>query len=388
MTKLYDVAIIGAGPAGSFAAYKLAKAGHKVIVIERSAGKSRKVCGEYLCPKGVELLAEEGLLSEIKKEFLPLYGMELYTPEGQHVSAKFPHLNGEQAGLALKRDQFDAAIVQLALDAGAEFRFNESLENFIQETSDVVVRTDKNQYRAHALIGADGRKSKVASLLKVSETLPEKRVAIHCYLHTSTKAERMGEMHIFSDGSYAGIDPTGSNEYNLSVVCDGQIVRKLGGLNATLNHYVSQSKNLFERFGHIGHEIQISAASPLQHRVKQIVNKNVALIGDASGFIDPLTGEGIYNAMRSAQLISRVLVTAFQEQTPISTALEEYAHEHKKWLSAKSRLNRVFQFIIRQNWLVEAIGRYLRVSASRADTFIGIIGNIYTPGEGLKKLVA
>ncbi len=404
MKNHFDMLIVGAGPAGSFAAYKLSRAGFKVLVIDRNPPLTHKVCGEYLCPKGVQLIENEGLAQRLLTPYLSIFGMNIFSPKGRQVRSHFPNSKGMSRGLSLNRKQFDHELVLLAEAHGAQFHFGESLENFVQNENGVTIKTDQNEYVANILIGADGRKSRVASLLGVTRKIINKRVAIHAELTLNELAPRVGEMHLFADGSYAGIDPIGPKTYNFSVVCDPQHIKDNGGPQNTLTHYIAQSEHLREKFAAPVSSSKISTANPLSHSVTQVAKGHVALVGDAAGFIDPLTGEGIFNALYSSQLLSEKLIEArdeysssigviqhsvvadFIQHTALVRAIEDYAFEHKANTRAKANLNTVFQTLIRIPFLIEGLAMLLATKTQYADIFIGIVGNIYTPFEGLKQL--
>jgi geranylgeranyl reductase family protein len=385
--KQYDVLIVGAGPAGTLAALKLSKFGYKVRVIDILKATKRKVCGEYLCPKGVELLRAEGLAPHFEPRFLPLYGMEIFSPKGKQVKTHFPGYQAGTQGWALNREVFDTELQKLALNAGVEIGFDEKFESQKEENGFVTVKTDKATYRVRVLIGADGRKSSVAQSMGVELHAPTKRVAVHAYLPVRD-TQRTGEMHLFADGSYIGVDPTAKQELNISLVCDGEKVREHGGLFETFTHYIRQSKNLYSRLGDLPKGTELWAVSPIHHKVKHQAKGSVALIGDAAGFIDPLTGEGIYNAMLSAQLLSSALIAARAlSPAAINLALQNYQWAHQKNLTSKSRLNRMFQWLILQPRLLEMIAVFLAGKQRRADAFVGIIGNVYTPARGFLQML-
>lgn len=387
MQKQYDVLIVGAGPAGTLAALKLSKFGYKVRVIDILKATKRKVCGEYLCPKGVELLRSEGLAPHFESRFLPLYGMEIFSPHGLQVKTHFPGFEAGTQGWALNREVFDRELQNLATDAGAEIAFDEQFESQKEAGGFVCVKTNKATYRVRVLIGADGRKSAVAQSMGVELHAPTKRVAIHAYLPVR-ETIRTGEMHLFKDGSYIGVDPTAKDELNISLVCDGEKIREHGGMFETFTHYIRESKNLYTRLGDLPKSTELWAVSPIHHQVKHQAKGSVALIGDAAGFIDPLTGEGIYNAMLSAQLVSNALMNARAlSSSAINLGLQNYQWAHQKNLASKSRLNRMFQWLIRQPRLLEVIARFLIGKQKRADAFVGIIGNVYTPARGFLQML-
>ena len=189
-------------------------------------------------------------------------------------------------------------------------------------------------------------------------------------------------MHMFADGSYVGVDPTGTQEVNLSLVSDVGTVQSLGGPALALFHFVSRSADLQKRFGGQLSHAPLSTTYPIQHRTKSIVPAaNVALVGDAAGFVDPLTGEGMFNALLSAELLCAAVLD--KSTNPLS----HYQRSYVKHLQGKIRLNYLFQWLLRKPWLVERIAKYLLRKEQRADTFIGIIGNVYSPREGILRLL-
>jgi flavin-dependent dehydrogenase len=399
MKHIYDFIVIGAGPAGSFVSYMLAKKGLKVLLIDRHSVMPRKVCGEYLCPKGVSLLQSHGLGDRIIGEFLPLKGMDIYTSQGTFVPTEFPKkmmvpnhdtlmpciLNG---GVAVRRDVFDKNILDLAVVSGAVFKGGLSLKSISMNSDKWVIETDQGSFMSNAVIGADGRQSKVSKTFQNDLVSKNRRVALHCFVQNRNTNIRKGEMHLFEDGSYIGIDPTSANELNFSLVLDAEYLKKWKNPVLALNNYISQSKNLSERFELLNLETKVHATFPISHEVKTVIPAyKVALIGDAAGFVDPLTGEGMYNALYSAEILAFELINHLQKHLLLSNEpFERYNREYRKVLNAKSKLNKGFQWLIRRPKLVEVIARFILQKEKRANAFIGIVGNIYTPVEGFIKL--
>ena len=125
---------------------------------------------------------------------------------------------------------------------------------------------------------------------------------------------------------------------------------------------------------------------PIQSEVKCVASKKFALIGDAGGFVDPLTGEGMYNAFLTAEILAESILEngrAFD----LSDASSKYIKLKKMQTDQKRRLNIFFQWFIRRPILVESLAILLSWSQRRANSFIGIIGNVYRPLEGLTKMI-
>ena len=384
------VGIVGAGPAGAMAAYLLASKGYKVTLIERHKQVERKVCGEYLCPEGVKLLKELNLLDTLCAGFDELQGMVLVSPTDIVIPSHFPKVvnKNNENGLSLNRKIFDQNVLKLATDQGAQLLTNKTIVSAYQEPDGVwIVRdTQEEEYQFDLLIVADGRQSKIGHSLGHLKPIDTKRAAIHCYLSRKIdRGQRLGEMHIFKNNQYCGLDPISDDEVNFSVVCDSKVLKEKSPL-LIINDVISQSKRLSSMFDLLDadKENEIKIVSSLKNKNQFIAGNNLAYVGDAAGFIDPLTGEGIYNAILSSHL----LVSNILKSSDLKTALSNYKKQKKKQSFQKNILNNFFQYLIRKPILVNLTARYLKKSPKRADQFIGIIGNIHSPIVGIIKMLA
>ena len=385
--KIYDVIVIGAGPAGSFFTREAVNNGLDVLILEARANVTRKVCGEYLCPQGVELLRNSGL-DEIIDKFKPLSGMKIFTPKGRLVDTTFPETESfKEKGLAVNRQVFDSYLIDEAQNCGGTILFSKRVKTFDFNGSMWSVKTDDGQVQyCRLLVGADGRGSFVAKKLGLTKQPSSTKVAIHTWITTKHQTGQKGEMHIFSDGSYIGLDPTDDNELNVSLVCDSDIVKLFGSKHRVLNHYIKESPYLHNMIGDVDDDTKVQSNFPLVHSTKRSINHNVALIGDAAGFIDPITGEGIYNALKTAKLLSQS-IKRFPSYISYKDALKEYEKERTFIFKQKSTLNRFFQKLLLFPAAIEIIAWYLNKKQNRKDSFIGIIGNIFSPLEGLMKII-
>ncbi len=387
MHEIYDILIVGAGPAGALTGSLLSKAGYKVLILDGAKEVKRKVCGEYLCPLGVDLVKQLDL-EHLIQDFHQINGMNIFSPRGQIVRSLFPDTNKKNYGISLNRQVFDQRIIDMAIENGATLINDSAVAKFEYQGSYWSVScVNQRKYNGRLLIGADGRRSLIAKTIGASKkSNNQKRVAIHCWLKRKFDFERVGQMHLFKDSSYIGIDPISNDELNVSLVCDAKVIKEFGGPLAVLNHYIEKSKFLHQSIGHVREGERIFTVSPITHELDKYQISNLVLVGDAAGFIDPLTGEGIFNALwmakaLSCEIIERKLLLNF------NSAIRAYNIKKNSFFRQKKVTNFFFQWLIRKYILVEIVAKFLKTNRKRADSFVGIIGNVYSPLKGLIKMV-
>lgn len=376
------IGIIGAGPAGSMSAYFLGSKGHSITLFERKKTVERKICGEYLCPEGVRLLESLNLLDRLCKGFAELNGMVLVSPTNIVVPSHFPQTSKDKVnkGLSLNRKVFDQKTLELALEQGASLLMDTTVTNVTQNSiGKWIVTANEQSYEFDLLIAADGRQSKVGHTLKHLKYIDTKRAAIHCYLSRKiSRGQRLGEMHILNKNMYCGLDPISDDEVNFSIVCDSLRLKKYTA-KEIINEAVDSSQRLREMFDPIEDDCEIKIVTSLKNKNHFIAGNNLAYVGDAAGFIDPLTGEGIYNALLSSHLLAESL----ENSDDMKSALSRYKRNKLILGFQKNILNHFFQFLIKKPFLVNLTANFLKKSPERANHFIGIIGNIHGPFMGL-----
>lgn len=386
------IAIIGSGPAGAFSAYLLSSLGHEITIYEQKNSIKRKVCGEYLCPMGVEVLKKHGLDKRVLNNFHPLNGMILVDVKNQEViQAHFPKLSTHSMGSSVNRQHFDQSLLDLATANGVVTKFNHRLLHLENKNKkwNLEFETNNNDNGSTVftesfdfLIAADGRNSHIAKSLHHSPKVNTDRMAIHCYLPRKIDhGLRLGEMHIFEDGSYCGLNPVQDDQVNFSIVLDSKTIKNKNQLIPEMNKRIQQSKRLSQLFNLIDEDTEVKTSMPLSHKNSLIAGDQLAYVGDAAGFIDPLTGEGMANALLSADL----LYQAFIENDQLENVLKEYRSARISVTRQKYVLNTIFQTVIRKPILVTLVANFLKANQNRANVFIGIIGNIFTPVEGFFK---
>ncbi len=376
-----DVLILGGGPAGATTALLLARAGRSVVLCEGYAVLPERVCGMYLCPAGVALLERLGIHERVAGEARKLRGMVMVAPNLRRLETYFPQGDGlPDHGLSLLRPQLDNTLLDLAREAGAVVRMGARPTSVERADGGWTATLPSGEtIEARLLVGADGRKSFTARLLGLALPVRRSRAAIHIDRPSRYSVAPLGQMHVFDDGAYVGINPIAADTVNFSIVCDPEALRGRPVVDF-INEHIARSPHLHALVEPLPLDAKPVATFPTNARVRSAATSDGALVGDASGYIDPLTGEGIFGALWTADELVRCVHEGWHD---LPAALALYARNRARRQRAKSALCELFQYVILRPWLANSVLGFLGRRQAVADSFIGIVGNSYTPARGL-----
>lgn len=330
MTKnsnICDVIVVGAGPGGSAAAYFAARAGLEVLLIDKEDFPRSKVCSGGLSPKSLSVLGEMGILEEIKHSDRPMIRtLKLGSPSGVILEGDIPVTPISQGfGYVVPRVQLDDMVRRQAISAGAVFKRGRVTQLLRSEGSVSGVLMDNQEIKANLIIIANGA-IRLASLrdteLRVYDDGAFFATQAHCNMKLSDST-----MEIYFERSllpgYFWIFPQGDGQMTVGAGVWGNP----GGAQALQECYEAGVRyvndvchNLLPPSNTLKFENWII---PAERNIRPVIAPNVLLVGDAGGFANPFTGEGIYYALETGRLAGEVAADNLKKNNPWSIA-EDY----------------------------------------------------------------
>jgi flavin-dependent dehydrogenase len=378
-----DVLIVGAGPAGSVAAAVLARAGARVRLLDRATFPRDKLCGDTVNPGTLAALRRLGLSQPIDDRGLRVDGMRVTGPRGVTVEGRYPDgLHGR----ALVRSDMDWALLQLAIDAGARFESSAPVRRAIVEESGgarsvggVVVGLGgrEREIRAPVTVAADGRRSTLAFGLGLARHPPRpRRWAIGAYYENAGGMSSLGEMHV-RRGRYIGVAAVPGGIANVCLVkpFDAPLHKKPPDpfFTALLAAELAGDPLLRDRFADARLVQPPVVLGPLAVEVSPTDIRGLLLAGDAAGFIDPMTGDGLRFAVQGGVLAAEAALQGLTEGwNEVHQRLNKARHRE---FAPKWRFNRALRALVASSRGTEVAGIGARLAPGMLRRIIATAGD-------------
>ena len=319
-TTLYDVLIIGAGPSGSNAAisYKNLNPNLKVGLIDKSVFPRDKSCGDAIGPGVISALKRFNNQHILDNE-PQVVSTTLYGPENIGIQNYIPEVKNKEDSIVyvIPRIDLDNRIINLAKDLDVDVFEGYSFVSFEKDSDNKLVVEIKNgdnitKLGTKILVGADGANSRVRKQLNVNTNSDwHKAIAIRAYIDSPNYLEifkertLMFEINVSAEKGYAWAFPSKGNLLNIGIGVPLNIFKKEKlDINVLLQDFITQLTNRGVVVENIRDEK--SYLLPFASSRPKFKNDiNVALIGDASSMINPMSGEGIFYGMEAGYLLAK-----------------------------------------------------------------------------------
>lgn len=388
-----DVIVVGAGPGGSITALLLARQGLDVLLLDRAAFPRPKPCGDCMSAAATRLLDRLGLLARVRDAgAAEIDRWDIIAPGGRAATGRF----AEHPALALERRVLDALLLDAAIEAGARFRQAHVVGLHRGNGGRVLgVRTRAgDEPTARLVVGADGLRSVVARELDVYRRPPRlRKVSLTAHVTVPDSGDRdarHGEMHIL-DGGVLGVAPAGPGRYNLTLVVGDDYGAELRneGPEPFFRSWLDRVPSARDRFGNL--ELgPLLASGPFDWPTRSAVADGAALVGDAAGYYDPFTGQGIYQAMAGAERLVAAVAPALATgggPASLDGGLHRYAADKARLTRPARRVQRLVEAVVSRPWLADlALGR-LRTAPAAMDRLIEVTGDLRPPRSLLSPAV-
>ena len=364
-SALVDVVIAGAGPAGCAAALACARRGLEVLLVDRARFPRDKPCGEGLLPSGVGALADLGILASVRRMALRLEGVG-FSVDADDAPAAIAHFPDDERapayGLGVRRLAFDA----LLLDAvrgqpTATVLEGVGVDGLLRRDDGAVagVVSDVGPIAARVVVAADGLRSRLRDALGLGRAARRRDDRIGLRAHLRVPALPFGPRVriIVAPRLEYYVTPLSPTEVQLAILGTRAAFRRAALSASTFHDHLRAHPRLGALFAGATPIDRALGAGPFRQRVKAVVTDGALLVGDAAGYVDAITGEGIGAALRQGlaagdAIANALAVAGKKSRAPLAAAaLAPYAHAHEAIVRDGDRLTELVLMLARHPWL-------------------------------------
>jgi menaquinone-9 beta-reductase len=365
---MYDLIVIGGGPAGSSAAIICARAGARVLLLERGRFPRHKVCGEFVSAESLDLLAN--LLSP---QYFSLLAEAVRIPGARmFLDGRMLQTPVDPPAASISRLDLDAALWDSAEFSGVESRQQTAVQA-IAGGGPFVVKTSVGEFESRTLINASGRWSNLNPAPPDTTNSSVKWLGLKGHFAESSPPASV-DLYFF-EGGYCGVQPVDIKDSASHSARVNACAMVRADIASTLHEVFRCHPELQERSRQWKPLSDPVSTSPLIFRKPQLENDGVLLAGDAAAFVDPFIGDGISLALRSGTFVGQCLIPFFAGKISLAEAAQDYREIYARQLApvfhTSSKIRRVLSWpktvrmpVLRLLEKTPAITRYL-VSKTR-----------------------
>lgn len=319
---MYDLIVIGGGPAGSSAAITAARNGARVLLLERGRFPRHKVCGEFVSSESLDLLGKllDSHDGSLLQEAIRISQARVF------IDDRVLQAPIEPAAASMARIDLDKALWDSAQRCGVEVQQQVAVQN-VDQPGPFLVNTSDGQFAARALVNASGRWSNLTPPANGRATT--KWIGLKAHFVESSASDSV-DLYFF-DGGYCGVQPV-----RLETDCKPRVnacAMVRADVASTLPEVFRLHSALRERSAQWQPLSEPVSVAPLRFGQPQPARNGLVMVGDAAGFVDPFVGDGISLALRSGTLAAECLLRFFSGAVSLEQAARRYAGEYQRQLA-------------------------------------------------------
>lgn len=346
-----DIAIVGGGPVGLAAAIGAARRGLSVVVLEKRAWPQDKACGEGLMPSGLHALERLGARAFIDDaDCAPFVGVRYVQEDGSFAEARFPG----DGGLGIRRTALSAALLRRAGELGVELRPHTTVRRVRRFPDGIALHLEgQDPFEARLVIAADG----LASPLRHAEGLDAavkgpRRFGLRRHFRCPAWSPFV-EVH-FASGVEAYVTPAGRGRVGVAFLWEDGNAQKPISFENLLNQFPV----LRERLDGVEADSEARGAGPLLRCARARTADRLVLLGDAGGYVDAITGEGLSLGFHCAEALAALLPEALAAGAT-RDSLRLYEREFARSYRRYALLTQGLLALSRRPWLRKRVVRLL-----------------------------